>query len=442
MEHHTLPYQSDASQYFLKLHHLPGCAWLDSASQDAHDGRWDILTALPSQQWINPAPEIFQDTLEPLLARHRQSFDHDQELDPAAPFCGGLLGFMGYEFANRSFGLPSKSQNQCTLGWYDWSLVLDHKRGCAGLYILASCDNVTKQAVLAALAAAPSQSGAFTCQAFRNDEPKSHYLKSLKTIQNYILSGDCYQTNYTQRFSAQCTGSPVSAYLTLRNATPNPFCAYLALPGNNAIMSLSQERFIRIQGRQATTQPIKGTAPRSADPELDQAIKTELRKSTKNRAENLMIVDLLRNDFSKNCLPHSVVTEHLFEAKTYRNVHHLVSTIKGTLKPEVSHSQFLMDCFPGGSITGAPKKRAMEIIDELETHPREVYCGAIGYFSVSGHTDFNISIRTLLWQDNQVYCWAGGGIVADSEPEQEYDECLQKISILLERLSGRPLKFS
>ncbi len=431
VEQCSIPYVAQAATYFLKLHHLAGFAWLDSANQSDADGRWDIFTALPSTTLNNPPVSGFQQT----VTAHLNKYNHTH----SAPFCGGWLGFVGYEFLHPSVGIPQKSEFLCSLGWYDWALVLDHKTKTAELIFLPECTTQTKQRVEQALSSPTPTYEEFKCSPFVTDEPKSHYLQCIERIQEYILAGDCYQTNYTQRFSAQCSGSSAAAYLALREATPNPFCAYLSLPNKSTIFSLSQERFVQIKGRNAKTQPIKGTAPTSDIPKEDEHTKQELKNSAKNRAENLMIVDLLRNDFSKNCLPNSVITSQLFDVQSYKNVHHLVSTIEGILKPEVSHANFLLDCFPGGSITGAPKKRAMEIIQELESHPREVYCGCIGYFSTNGNTDFNISIRTLLRQHNLVHCWAGGGIVADSTPEHEYQESLQKIAILLEALSGTHL---
>ncbi len=182
------------------------------------------------------------------------------------------------------------------------------------------------------------------------------------------------------------------------------------------------------------TRPIKGTIARGRDSDEDRALARQLLDSEKDRAENLMIVDLLRNDLSRNCGPGSVRVPELFKLESYANVHHLVSTVTGRLAPGRTPLDLLRDAFPGGSITGAPKRRAMEIIDELESRPREIYCGSIGYISACGAMDTSIAIRTLLARDDRLYCWGGGGIVADSDPEQEYAEALQKVNVLMRAL--------
>jgi para-aminobenzoate synthetase component 1 len=202
-----------------------------------------------------------------------------------------------------------------------------------------------------------------------------------------------------------------------------------------AILSLSPERFLLSdQQGQVETRPIKGTRPRGQSPEADKALADELYNATKDRAENLMIVDLLRNDLSRNCEPGSIDVPELFSIESYPNVHHLVSVIRGQLKPNTGPLQLLRDAFPGGSITGAPKIRAMEIIDELEPQRRSIYCGSIGYISCSGRMDTSITIRTLLCRDDSIYCWAGGGIVADSKIEEEYQETFNKVNNLIEGL--------
>jgi para-aminobenzoate synthetase component 1 len=221
------------------------------------------------------------------------------------------------------------------------------------------------------------------------------------------------------------------AYQALRNLSPAPFSAYLNVP-DGQILCNSPERFLQVRHRRVLTQPIKGTRPRSADPAQDQANADELRRSLKDRAENLMIVDLLRNDIGKNCLPGSVKADRLFELESFANVHHLVSTITGELAPGHTATHLLRGCFPGGSITGAPKLRAMQIIEELEPHRRGVYCGAIGYIGFDGNMDTNIAIRTAVVAKGNISFCAGGGIVADSEGGKEYDETWDKASTMLE----------
>jgi para-aminobenzoate synthetase component 1 len=201
-------------------------------------------------------------------------------------------------------------------------------------------------------------------------------------------------------------------------------------------MSLSPERFMSLHGHRVETSPIKGTRPRHRDPVADDMASMDLRRSEKDRAENLMIVDLLRNDLGRSCIPGSIHVDRLFELQSFPTVHHLVSTISGELREECGAFELLRDSFPGGSITGAPKRRAMEIIAELEPDPRRVYCGSILYISADGRMDSNIAIRTLLCRDEQIYCWGGGGIVADSQWQREYQETYDKVGKFLNALEN------
>jgi para-aminobenzoate synthetase component 1 len=211
----------------------------------------------------------------------------------------------------------------------------------------------------------------------------------------------------------------------------SPFSGYLALGDGAAVISLSPERFISLHGHHVQTSPIKGTRPRYRDRATDEMAAMDLRRSEKDRAENLMIVDLLRNDLGRNCIPGTIHVDALFEVQSFPTVHHLVSTISGELSPGRTAYELLRDSFPGGSITGAPKRRAMEIIAELEPHPREAYCGSLLYVSADGRMDSNIAIRTLLCDGTEVRCWGGGGIVADSQWQQEYQETLDKVGRFL-----------
>jgi para-aminobenzoate synthetase component 1 len=261
------------------------------------------------------------------------------------------------------------------------------------------------------------------------------YHQAFNRIRDYIREGDCYQVNLAQRFQAPCTGDPWLGYRRLRAINPAPFAAYLNLPFGQ-VLSSSPERFLEVRGGHVETRPIKGTRPRQSDPAADAAQAGELAACGKDRAENLMIVDLLRNDLGKVCVPGSVETSRLFEVESFANVHHLVSTVTGRLAPGLDAIDLLRAAFPGGSITGAPKLRAMEIIEELEPDRRGVYCGAIGYLGFNGDMDTNIAIRTVVITAGQAHCWAGGGIVADSEWQAEYQECLDKASPMLRLLAS------
>lgn len=425
----ALTYHQDSSFYFDRINRLESCVWLDSGRPHSTAGRYDILSALPSSELTEADP----DTMVQKLA-HRL---HQHPCDSTLPFAGGWLGFLGYQYRHGHFKLPKKksySGGDAWFGWYDWGLVQDHLKQEAFLFFRDSCSEETRAQVEDSLATTPIDDH-FNCSTFAASQTEQEYLAAVTRIQDYILAGDCYQTNYSQRLSAHFEGSSASAYAVLRQAVPSPFSAYLALPSSNtAILSISPERFLQIDGRQVIAQPIKGTIPRGSTADEDQALSDSLKNSPKNRAENLMIVDLLRNDLGQHCEPGSVRVPKLFDLHSFANVHHLISTVTGTLPTHVNHPEFLLACFPGGSITGAPKKRAMEIIEELEEHPRGIYCGAIGYFSCNDRSDFNIAIRTLLRDGKQIHCWGGGGIVTDSEPHQELKESQQKVKLLMDAL--------
>jgi para-aminobenzoate synthetase component 1 len=229
-------------------------------------------------------------------------------------------------------------------------------------------------------------------------------------------------------------GDPLLAYLRLRQTSHSPFSAYLASGPDAAVLSLSPERFLSVTNGVVLTQPIKGTRPRGRTPDEDRQLAESLRTSAKDRAENLMIVDLLRNDLGSRCETGSVQVQSLFELQSYTAVHHLVSSVTGRLRRGDHALALLRACFPGGSITGAPKIRAMEIIDELEPDHRSVYCGSVVWTGFDGNMDSSIAIRTLLCESGHIYCWGGGGIVADSDGDQEYQETLDKISLLISTL--------
>jgi para-aminobenzoate synthetase component 1 len=262
------------------------------------------------------------------------------------------------------------------------------------------------------------------------------YLDAVTRVREYILAGDIFQTNLSQRFEAPLREEPWELYLRLRQRNAAPFAAYFDIP-DAVVLSASPERFLRVDvdGR-VETRPIKGTRPRGIGPEHDGALGRALTESAKDRAENLMIVDLMRNDLSRVCAPGTVRVPELFALERYATVHHLVSTVVGQLTPGSDALELLRAAFPGGSITGAPKVRAMEIIAELEPSQRSVYCGSIGYWSVTGALDTNIAIRTIIAPRNRgrVYFNAGGGIVADSDPQQEYRETLDKARGMIDSL--------
>ncbi len=437
-----LAYTPDALHYAKQLAELTGFVWLDSGTHRAYGGRYEFLTALPLSVYEQAAAGAAQLNGVPTALTAEQW--QQQEIDLFAPaaepelaFCGGILGYIHYEYGCAAQGLaaPPSPEPLLHLGVYTWVLLQDHIACRSQLYFSNRCPADTRQAVLAQLAQAAPPLPPFVCSAFAPATSKADYLSKIEKILAYIQAGDAYQVNLSQRFSAECSGPPLAAYAHLRAASPSPYGAFFSTP-KGAILSLSPEQFIGITQGEAVTHPIKGTAKRGATEAQDAELAQALSQSIKNRAENLMIVDLLRNDFSKNCAPFSVATPELFQLKTYANVHHLVSCVRGQLKPGISPWQFFYACFPGGSITGAPKKRAMEIIAELEDQPRRIYCGCIYYWSANGRLDSSITIRTLRIDGHEIHVWGGGGIVADSLAEDEYAESLQKIALLQNTLTS------
>lgn len=271
---------------------------------------------------------------------------------------------------------------------------------------------------------------------FQPEWQKADYRRALAGIQRYLLAGDCYQVNLSQRFRARYRGDPLAGWQQLFHRHPSPFAAFLEWDGM-ALLSVSPERFLQIRDGNVVTEPIKGSRPRGASPAEDEVLGAQLRNSAKDRAENLMIVDLLRNDLGHFCRPGSIRVPELFGLRRFSNVQHLVSTVEGRLRDGVTPLAALLDSFPGGSITGAPKKRAMEVIAELEPVPRGFYCGSLFYQTADGDFDSSILIRTLqAHADGTLDCHGGGGIVTDSDPEAEYEESLFKVRALMEAVGA------
>lgn len=269
---------------------------------------------------------------------------------------------------------------------------------------------------------------------FSSDVDKHQYLACLDRIVDYLRAGDCYQVNYARRFSSAYAGVPLFDWARLASQHTAPHASFFSIDTRRAVFGVSPERFLRIEDRNVTTEPIKGSRPRGHTAKDDETLARNLRDSDKDRAENLMIVDLLRNDLGKVCTPGTIKAEKLFELRRFSNVQHLVSTVTGKLRDDIDPLVALLDCFPGGSITGAPKKRAMEIIAELEPHPRGFYCGSQFVLDSDDNLDSNILIRTFQSDGDRIYCHGGGGIVIDSDPEQELAESEFKIRALMNAL--------
>ena len=271
---------------------------------------------------------------------------------------------------------------------------------------------------------------------FKSELERETYLSMVRRAQEYVAAGDIYQVCLAHRFSADFAGDPWPLYIALRDASPSPHAAYLSL-GDETILSSSPECFLKMSGRRISTRPIKGTRPRHRDPGEDEQQAFELKTSPKEIAELVMITDLERNDLGSVCVYGSVTATQLLHLERYAQVFHLVSTVEGELRPEISQVGALAACFPGGSISGAPKKRALEIIRELEPSPRGLFTGAIGYFGYNGESQFNIAIRTVVIRDRRATFHVGAGITADSVPEKEWEETLHKAAGILQASGTR-----
>ncbi len=430
----TLPYQTDASRYYAALADLPWAVWLDSGGM----ARYDILAAAPHRTLTLEEGTEQGDPFALLRSALGERVAPVEDV----PFAGGALGYWGYDLARRMMALPEIAQAagqlpDMAVGIYDWAVVLDHRQLTARLVShqrFAGTAELLPQILLRLQSPPPLPADTFRVhgQIASNFTPAG-YAAAFAAVQDYLRAGDCYQVNLAQRFSAEADGDAFDAYLALRDLSPAPYSAFLNLP-HAQILCASPECFVSVQDGKVMTKPIKGTRPRGGDAQHDRLLAEELRGHPKDRAENLMIVDLLRNDLGKSCIPGSVHVPELFKVESFANVHHLVSTVEGRLAAGRDALDVLRDCFPGGSVTGAPKLRAMQIIEQLEPDRRGIYCGAIGYAGFDGNMDSNIAIRTLVHGNGKIRCWAGGGIVADSDMAAEYQETLDKASAMLELL--------
>jgi para-aminobenzoate synthetase component 1 len=464
-----------------RLAGLPHRVFIDSAASGTRLGRYSFVAADPvAVVWSRGAQTTCVDAsggvrrsaagsaldvVGGLLAPHAV-----EAVPGLPPFQGGAAGYLAYDWARTLERLPAPRYDDLALpdvvlAVYDWVLAWDHETAAAwlistGLPESAGSERARRAArraerVRARLEAAPPDGVAAGLELpprgapapsfpvdgwwdsgldIRSSFTRDGYLDAVARAREYIFAGDIFQANLSQRFDAALEDSAWAFYRRLRRRNAAPFAAFLDL-GEAAVLSASPERFLRVDARGGVeTRPIKGTRPRGVGPEHDAALGQALTESAKDRAENLMIVDLMRNDLSRVCAPGTVRVPELFALEHYSTVHHLVSTVVGRLAPGAGPVELLKAAFPAGSITGAPKLRAMEIIAELEPSARGVYCGAIGYWSLTGELDTNVAIRTVVARGGRVYFGAGGGIVADSDPEQEYRETLDKARGIIDAL--------
>jgi para-aminobenzoate synthetase component 1 len=444
-----LAYVSDSAVYFEAVRTLPRPVFLDSAGTDCAAGRFDIISADPFislETWaditeISDRQQIIKRSTEDpfsLLQREMAPYQHART---DLPFSGGAITYFAYDLGRRIERLPSTAINaeqipDMAVGLYDWAVVIDHQQQQAWL-LSHGHDPETHQSwqqleqrFRAALTHTPTSSSFTVAGELSGNLSERGYQHAFDAIQNYIREGDCYQVNLAKRFAINAEGDPWAAYLKLRQLNAAPFSAYMDLP-SVTLMSSSPERLLQVTDQRVETKPIKGTRPRDRNNAIkDQQLAEDLQHSLKDRAENLMIVDLLRNDLGKVCEPGSISVPAPFALESFATVHHLVSTITGQLSASETAVSLMRACFPGGSITGAPKLRAMEIIEELEPHRRGAYCGSIAYIGFDGDMDSNILIRTLVFNQNTLRFWAGGGIVADSEAAAEYQEVNDKAAAM------------
>jgi para-aminobenzoate synthetase component 1 len=480
----------DPEEACARLRDLPYVVWLDGGPAgrpaDTAVGRYSYLTAdpaivlrdrgggvermpSPGGAWTRLDADLL-DAARAELAPHRAA-----AIEGLPPFQGGLAGYVGYECGARleRIAPPAAERDappDAVLGLYDWVLAWDHASGAAWIVSTglpetgaareararhrievvlrrlsgeAPIAGSTGDASAAPTSAPPGPSPSagrpvprFESIGLGSTFTRDGYLAAVERVRAYVLDGDIFQANLSQRFEAPLREPAWELYRRLRRRNPAPFGAYLELP-DAAVLSVSPERFVQL-GPDGTveTRPIKGTRPRGADAAEDAALAAELAASGKDRAENVMIVDLLRNDLARVCEAGSVRVPSLLALESHPTVHHLVSTVTGRLAPGHDAFDLLRATLPGGSITGAPKVRAMEIIAELEPAPRGVYCGAIGWIGVSGAMDTSVAIRTAVAQRGRIRFGAGGGIVLDSEPAAEYDETIAKARAFIEVLGA------
>ncbi|NQT06371.1 MAG: aminodeoxychorismate synthase component I [Candidatus Omnitrophica bacterium] len=389
-----------------------------------------------------------------ILKDFMERFKTDTE-DTSIPFTGGAVGYFSYDLCHHLEDVPSTAIDDlklpdCAVMFYDTVIISDHLKDKT---YIASCGfpeadeekrderarmrlkGIKDDIGSAGIIQMRMERDLFKDVKIESNFEKHEYISAIERAKDYIAKGDIYQVNLSQRFSCDIDIPPATLFERLRSVNPAPFSSYLDL-GDLQIVSASPERFLCKRGRKIHTRPIKGTRPRGIDGIEDERYRIELLSSIKDRAEHLMIVDLERNDLGRVCEYGTVLPTEFIMLETYSTVFHLVSTVGGILRADVDAIDCLMSCFPGGSITGAPKIRSMEIIDELEPTKRSVYTGSIGYIGFDGDMDTSIVIRTFIIKAKRAYFQVGGGIVADSSPEMEYQETLDKAKALVEALGG------
>jgi len=451
-----------------RLSDLPHLLFFDSADRHTERGRYSFVSADPVQWLVDSTNEPkFTDPFAELT--HRLSAFKLPTVPGLPPFQGGIAGLFGYGLQHAIEHIPRTRFDEfkapdLAVGVYDWALAWDHARNRAWLISTGYPNEGWKRRVCARQRLARIRELLDSRSHAPREEPhaerevyelapqyplpghagvtsnfdRDRYLAAVRRAIEYVHAGDCFQVNLSQRLLAPLAEHPLQLYGRLRERNPAPFAGYFDL-GEFAIASASPERFIHVTGRDVETRPIKGTRLRGVTPEEERDRIADLVRSPKDRAENVMIVDLLRNDLGRVCEYGTVRVPKVCQVETYKYVHHLVSEVRGRLAAAKTPVDLLRACLPGGSVTGAPKVRAMEIIAELEPTARGPYCGSLGYIGFDGAMDTNILIRTFTAGRGWVQFPVGGGIVADSDPQREYEETLHKAEGLLRALhNGEP----
>ncbi len=434
----------DPLSTFRAISHRPYSFFLDSALKNRKFGRFSFLGCDPFLvfkskrnsvvlEWRNGKKETFKANpfaaLKDIFEKYRRPCHSRPRFRGGKlrgnPFTSGGVGYFSYDLKDFTEKLPDIAVDDlglsdCVMGFYDKVIAWENR----DRHLFSCLPNPGKIGVCP-----------YFPTGLRSNFTKSAYIKAIKKAKQYIKAGDIYQVNLSQRFEAPCVEDPAELYLKLRMASPAPFGAYLGFP-DATILSSSPERFLLKNGNYIETRPIKGTRPRGYDRQSDRLMAKALRNSAKDNAEHIMIVDLERNDLGKVCDYGTVRQSESAVMEKYSNVFHLVSTVSGRIRKGLGPIDCLSAVFPGGSITGAPKVRSMEIIEELEPVKRSIYTGAIGYISFDGNMDLSIAIRTMILKNGRAYFSVGGGIVADSDPDAEYQETLDKAAGIFRTLGA------
>lgn len=457
---HEIPYR-DPLQLFALFAEQQSALLLDSAQLRTHSGRYSFIALDPfltlesKNGLIKLNDEVFFGDPFEVLEQQLAVFSQQNEAG-LPPFQGGAAGFFSYELSHHLENLPRHSADDMqfpdmALGFYDLVIGFDHLEKRAWIFSNGFPEkNTAKREVRAqerltallkqityAQDILPFMPIELDEKNIQSNFTASNYQEAVQKVKNYILAGDIFEANISQRFRAELPAdfNPFNLYRILRSINPASFAAYVNL-ADTILVSASPERFLLLTDRQIETRPIKGTRPRSQNVEEDKRLAAELLASEKDHAENVMIVDLMRNDLSRVCEDHSVKVSQLCGLESYATVHHLVSVITGHLKKNLTAVDLLRATFPGGSITGAPKIRSMEVIAEIEPTARGPYCGSVGYIGFNGDMDTSITIRTFAIKNNIAVFQAGGAVVMDSDPLEEYEETLIKARALRRSLVG------